>query len=176
MTWNWKNSQAQSLVNYLGLFPMLPSPSTLLLPSSYKYTENIALCPALFPRTPSASWVDSANMARQLCYQQHIYCQSWQDRSQTEECPETLPTHLPLWFVWCYTCSSSRGLITYTCGHASSLLGCPRHMFIRITVLSTSRLWNHNTGKGGTNTKWQECMAVLTASAIEKILGTELTN
>lgn len=75
-------------------------------------------------------------------------------------CPD-LPTDLPFLLcpVWGYTSMPS-----HSPSHTLVVMqGCvPEAGAYWITLLWTSGLWNHSTDRGA-NSKWQHCMAVLTA-------------
>lgn len=119
----------------------------------------------LIPWMPCASWMDSANMGSQLCYQQQVPCLSWQGRSQSGGVQKL--------FLHIFCCALFE--VTHpspVTAHPTHLWSCKavclRRVFIGITILWTPGFWNHSTDRGVANSKWQQCMAVLTTPAIEQ--------
>lgn len=106
-----------------------------------------------FPWMPSASWMDSANMGSQLCY---------------SACPDRADHSLGASRNSSYT-SAVPCLRLHIHPHTPCKAVCLRQVPVGIAMLWTSGLWNHSTDRGVANSnKRQQCVAVLTAPAIEK--------
>lgn len=188
MTWHWKNSQAEPWLNksqYHRIFWTGRGPWWSSKPSSYL---GFSLMPwktrtTLLPLSDkNLGWTQLSVLWNTNTFSLNAQCQldgfSKCGKAAVLPSPSPLPVltsrsqsgGVQKLFPHIFCCALSE--VT----HPSPVTAHPTHSWsckavcLRQVLIGISGLWNHSTDRGVANSKWQPCMGVLTASAIERHL------